>query len=110
MRLSGLLLALSLPFCSVPAWAELAVASNDGKQLQPGESQSPTQDSVSILDLGAYPPKVVGNVQVPASMIGSPNAVAVDANEKFAIVTASQKFDPADPTHPAALGRDRLPL
>jgi len=102
MRLSGLFLALGLTFCSVPAWAELAVASNDGKQLQPGESQTPTPDSVSILDLGHYPPKVLGNVQLPASMIGSPNAVAVDAREKFAIVTASQKFDPADPTHPAA--------
>jgi hypothetical protein len=102
MRPIALLLVLSLPFCSVPALAELAVAANDGKQLQPGESQTPTQDSVSVLDLGSYPPKVLGSVQVPASMIGSPNAVAVDANEKFAIVTASQKFDPADPTHPAA--------
>ena len=104
MRLSpaASFLALSILFVPVPAWAELAVAANDGKQLQPGESQTPTQDSVSILDLGSYPPKVLGSVTMPASMIGSPNAVAVDANEKFAIVTASQKFDPADPTHPAA--------
>jgi DNA-binding beta-propeller fold protein YncE len=95
-------LALSISLAPVPALAALAVAANDGKQLQPGESQTPTQDSVSIVDLGSYPPKVLGHVQVPASMIGSPNAVAVDANEKFAIVTASQKFDPADPTHPPA--------
>src|SRR5436190_10178638 len=102
MRLSGLLLALSLPFCSIPAWAELAVAANDGKQLQPGESQTPTPDSISILDLGHYPPKVLGSLEMPASMIGSPNAVVVGAGDKFAIVTASQKFDPADPAHPAA--------
>ena len=104
MRLSpaASLLALSMTLLPVPALAALAVAANDGKQLQPGESQTPTPDTVSILDLGAYPPKVLGHVQVPASMIGSPNAVAVDAKEKFAIVTASQKFDPADPTHPPA--------
>src|SRR5690348_3542253 len=103
MRLSpaASLLALSLVLLPIPALAALAVAANDGKQLQPGESQTPTQDTVSVLDMGAYPPKVLGHVHVPASMIGSPNAVAVDAKEKFAIVTASQKFDPADPTHPA---------
>lgn len=104
MRLSpaASLLTLSMALAPLPALAALAIAANDGKQLQPGESQSPTPDSVSVLDLGVYPPKVLGSVRVPASMIGSPNAVAVDANEKFAIVTASQKFDPADPTHPAA--------
>jgi len=103
MRRSRLLLGLSLSlFTAWPAWAELAVAANDGKQLQPGESQTPTPDSVTILDLGHYPPKILGQVEMPASMIGSPNAVVVGAGEKFAIVTASQKFDPADPTHPAA--------
>ncbi|HKU64097.1 MAG TPA: YncE family protein [Rhizomicrobium sp.] len=103
MRRSGLFLGLSLSLLTAwPAWAELAVTANDGKQLRPGESQTPTPDSVSILDLGHYPPKVLGSVEIPASMIGSPNAVAVGAKEKFAIVTASQKFNPADPTHPAA--------
>ena len=97
----GAFLALSLPLLSGSAWAELAVAANDGKQLIPGEPQTVTPDSVSILDLGHYPPKVIGSVEVPASMIGSPNAVAVGAGDKFAIVTASQKFNPADPLHPA---------
>jgi DNA-binding beta-propeller fold protein YncE len=105
MRLSGLLLVSSLSSLivfAVPAWAELAVAANDGKQLLAGESQTAIPDSVSILELGHYPPKLLGSVAVPASMIGSPNAVAVGAGDKFAIVTASQKFDPANPTHPAA--------
>jgi DNA-binding beta-propeller fold protein YncE len=96
-----LFLSIGLPLFSAPAWAELAVAANDGKQLLAGEPQTVTPDSVSIIDLGHYPPKVLGSVAVPASMIGSPNAVAVGADEKFAIVTASQKFNPADPMHPA---------
>src|SRR3954468_15498466 len=88
-----LFLSIGLPLFSAPAWAELAVAANDGKQLLAGEPPTVTPDSVSIIDLGHYPPKVLGSVAVPASMIGSPNAVAVGADEKFAIVTASQKFN-----------------
>src|SRR4029078_283537 len=56
--------------------------------------------SVSGLDLPAYPPRVIGQVQVPAAMIGPPEAVAVSRDESFAIVTAAQKVNPADPMHP----------
>jgi DNA-binding beta-propeller fold protein YncE len=94
-------LAASLSFFPVAAHAGLAISANDGKQLQPGET-TVTPDSVSVIDLGHYPPRVIGNVQVPAAMIGPPDAVAVAPGEKFAIVTAAQKFDPADPMHPAA--------
>ncbi|HYS46891.1 MAG TPA: beta-propeller fold lactonase family protein, partial [Rhizomicrobium sp.] len=97
---AGVLLAASL--VPVAALAGLAISANDGKQLQQGETTGQTPDSVSVIDLGHYPPKVIGSVQVPAAMIGPPDAVAVGRNEKFAIVTASQKFDPADPLHPAA--------
>jgi DNA-binding beta-propeller fold protein YncE len=96
-----MLLAAGLSLFPVAAWAALAISANDGKQLQPGEP-TVTPDSVSVIDLAHYPPKVIGNVQVPAAMIGPPDAVAVGRNEKFAIVTAAQKFDPADPMHPAA--------
>jgi DNA-binding beta-propeller fold protein YncE len=94
------LLAASL-FFPVAAHAGLAISANDGKQLQPGEPMV-TPDSISVIDLGHYPPRVIGNVQVPAAMIGPPDAVAVAPGEKLAIVTAAQKFDPADPMHPAA--------
>jgi DNA-binding beta-propeller fold protein YncE len=94
------LLAASL-FFPVAAHAGLAISANDGKQLQPDET-TVTPDSVSVIDLGHYPPRVIGNVQVPAAMIGPPDAVAVAPGEKLAIVTAAQKFDPADPMHPAA--------
>jgi DNA-binding beta-propeller fold protein YncE len=96
----SVLLAASL-FFPVAAHAGLAISANDGKQLQPDET-TVTPDSISVIDLGHYPPRVIGNVQVPAAMIGPPDAVAVAPGEKFAIVTAAQKFDPADPMHPAA--------
>jgi 6-phosphogluconolactonase (cycloisomerase 2 family) len=83
------------------AEARLAISANDGKQILKGEDIGQTPDSVSVIDLAAYPPKVIGDVRVPASMIGPPEAVAVARDESFAIVTAAQKFNPDDPTHPA---------
>src|SRR5438874_5410686 len=91
---AGVCMAASL--FPVATQAGLAISANDGKQLQQGEATGQTPDSVSVIDLGHYPPKVIGSVQVPAAMIGPPDAVAVGRNEKFAIVTAAQKFDPAD--------------
>ena len=88
--------------CALPVMAEarLAIAGNDGKQIQAGEQTGVTQDSVSVIDLAAYPPKVIGQVQVPAAMIGPPEAVAVSRDDSFAIVTAAQKINPADAAHP----------
>lgn len=108
MKIRSALLAASLSLVPACAWAGLAVSLNDGKQLQKGEAAGITPDSVSVIDLGKYPPRVVGNVRVPASMIGSPNAVVVSETEKFAIVTAAQKVNPADPMKP--LPDDRVSL
>jgi Lactonase, 7-bladed beta-propeller len=98
-RIATLAAALLLS-CSA-ANAELAISANDGKQLQKGEDTPVMPDSVSVIDLGHYPPRVIGSVEVPASMIGAPAAVAIGRNEKFAIVTASQKVNPADLMNPA---------
>jgi DNA-binding beta-propeller fold protein YncE len=89
-----------LCICSLAANARLAISGNDGAQLQKGEEGTVTPDSVSVIDLNAYPPKVIGQVQVPVAMIGPPEAVVVSRRENFAIVTASQKANPADPLHP----------
>src|SRR5690348_6492779 len=83
------------------AQARLAISGNDGAQLQKGEDIRETPDSVSVIDLAGYPPKVIGDVKVPASMIGPPEAVVVARDDSFAIVTASQKYNPADPLHAA---------
>jgi DNA-binding beta-propeller fold protein YncE len=95
-------LAALVLLCSCPAAADarLAISGNDGKQLQAGEDSKVTPDSVSVIDLNAYPPKVIGQMQVPTAMIGPPEAVAVSRDESFAIVTASQNSNPADPMRP----------
>jgi DNA-binding beta-propeller fold protein YncE len=94
------MMAAVLSLMPVSAWAGLAISANDGKQVQKGEDIGVTPDSVTVINLSVYPPKVIGDLRIPAAMIGSPNAVAIGAGEQFAIVTAAQKIDPADPTKP----------
>ena len=86
-------LAAAVIALAVPAGlsAQLAVSANDGKQLRPGDAGR-TADSVSVIDLRSYPPKTIGTVAAPASMIGPPAAVAVARNGGFALVSAAQRL------------------
>jgi DNA-binding beta-propeller fold protein YncE len=92
--------AIFLLTCSVAAaQAQLAVSGNDGKQLRPGDDPPGMRpDTVSVIDLSHYPPKVLGSVNAPASLIGPPYAVAVAPDSSFALVTCGQKPDPSDPS------------
>jgi DNA-binding beta-propeller fold protein YncE len=77
-----------------PSLAELAVSANDGKQPQLGDQpHDVVPDTLTVIDLGTYPPKKRGQVEVPYSMIGEPTSVAVAHSGLFALVTASQKYD-----------------
>jgi DNA-binding beta-propeller fold protein YncE len=84
------------------AQAQLAVSANDNKvQLVNGVVKvlpNPAPDTVSIIDLKARPPRVIAELQAPVSVVGPPLSVAVTSDESLAIVTASSKVDPADPT------------
>ena len=100
MVLKSLVLTVALLALMPGAQARLAVAAIDGKQLLAGETTGRTPDSVAVIDLSGTVPRVLGSIAVPAAMIGPPEAVAVSRDEKFAIVTASQKFNAADPLHP----------
>lgn len=93
------LLVAAIMFAASPAAARLAVAAIDGKQLVKGEETGVTPDSIAVIDLSGTP-RVIGTVAAPGAMIGPPEAVAVARDESFAIVTASQKVNPADPYRP----------
>ena len=62
----GVCVALSL--ATVPAWAQIAVSSNDHKVTQENgvtkNVVNPPADSITILDLGVLPVKVVGTIDV----------------------------------------------
>ena len=99
--ITGVCLALSL--VSAPAWAQIAVSSNDHKMTQEnGVTKNvinPQPNSITIVDLGSLPVKVVGTVDnVPGSVVGPPLSVAITPDESLALVASSSKFDPADAT------------
>jgi DNA-binding beta-propeller fold protein YncE len=101
---AGLLCASILLTASTAAFAQIAVSANDGKQLRPGEAPTTrTADHVSVLDIRSYPPKIVGSVNAPASMIGAPAAVAVARDASFALVTAIQRLNAAGELEPAGV-------
>jgi DNA-binding beta-propeller fold protein YncE len=82
--------------------AEVAVSANDGKsRINNGvvyAIENPPPDTATIIDLGVSPPKVIGEVQAPTSVVGPPQNVAVARDGSFALVASSMKADPANPT------------
>jgi DNA-binding beta-propeller fold protein YncE len=101
-RTGALVVALAaLLLASLPAAAQLAVSSNDNKAVLVNGVNTvppnPADDTVTIIDLGVLPPKVVGEVKAPSSVVGPPQNVAVAPDESIALVSSNQKLDPADP-------------
>src|SRR5262245_34587654 len=94
----ALLMLLGLSTC---VHAQLAVSSNDTKVVNvDGVNQivqNPPPDNVTIIDLGVSPPKVVGQLDAPGSVVGPPQSVAIAPDESIALVASSTKKDPSDP-------------
>ncbi|MGB2596940.1 MAG: YncE family protein [Pseudolabrys sp.] len=89
-----------LPILTVGAAAQIAVSANDNKAVLVNGANvvpdTPAADTVSIIDLGASPPKVIGEVKAPASVVGPPQSVAISRDESFALVTGAFKVDPTN--------------
>jgi len=101
--LTAALLATGL-LGAATAQAELALSISDGKmRLDNGVAKTVPggQDMLAIIDLaparGGKVPKLVAEFAVPGSIVGPPQSVAISPDESFALVTANQKIDPADP-------------
>jgi DNA-binding beta-propeller fold protein YncE len=95
------LIGIALVAGAASAAAQIAVSANDGKvRLENGTVRVVKEpvETVSLIDLGATPPAIVGEVKAPTSVAGPPTSVAVSPNEDIALVTAATKIDPADPT------------
>lgn len=98
--ITGVCVALSLG--ALEAHAQIAVSSNDHKIVQENgvnrNVANPSPDTITIMDLGALPVKVLGTVSnVPGSVVGPPLSVAITPDESIALIASSSKIDPADP-------------
>lgn len=88
----------------IDARAQILISANDGKVKLIDGVQTPVPnvpDTVTILTLNGPAPKVIGELRVPVSVIGPPQSVAIAPDGSIALVTASTKLDPADPTKTA---------
>ena len=100
------MVAVGLLVLPCGARAQIAVSANDGKQvLADGEQVVPAKplpDVVTLIDLGASPPRLLGSVAAPTSVIGPPASVAVAPDESIALVTAARKLSATGPGGQAA--------
>jgi len=102
-HVGGLALALlALPLFSFAAAAQIVVSANDNKAVFVNGVNTvppnPAADTVTVIDLGVSPPKVIGELKVPNSIVGPPQNVVITADESSALVSSNQKLDPADST------------
>ena len=101
-RVSGLAAALLIvPLFPSLAAAQLAVSANDAKAVLVNGVNTvppnPPDDTVTIIDLGVSPPKVVGELKAPSSVVGPPQNVAIAPDESIALISSNMKLDAADP-------------
>jgi DNA-binding beta-propeller fold protein YncE len=98
-RFGGLVLLAVMSIA--PVHAQIAVSSNDNKVVNvDGVNkivENPAPDNITIIDLGTSPPKIIGQLDVPGSVVGPPQSVAISPDESLALVVASTKIDPTDP-------------
>jgi len=102
LRLATVVALLAVLVIAPVAHGQLLLSTNDNKvTLVNGVTtvvKSPPPDTLTIIDLKAWPPKVVAELEVPGSVVGPPFSVALTPDESLALVTSSMKLDPNDPT------------
>jgi len=96
------ILLLITSICPRRANAQIVVSANDSKIVLVDGVQTtvrnPPADTVTIIDLSVSPPKVLGEIKAPTSVVGPPQSVAISPEGSIALVTAAMKIDPGDPT------------
>ncbi len=99
---------LALAAFGIPATAsaQIAVSANDNKmKLNDGKVEvvkSPPPDTVTVIDLGANPPKVLAELSsIPNSVVGPPFNVAVTPKQDLALIASNMALDPTDPSKTA---------
>ncbi|HET7085913.1 MAG TPA: beta-propeller fold lactonase family protein [Rhizomicrobium sp.] len=91
----AILVATVLVLTPVTAFADLAISGQDGKQVRAGDGlpMVPTPDSVATVEFSSSKaPRVIGMLNVCATQMGPPAAIAVAADYSFALSACPQKF------------------
>lgn len=82
--------------------AQIALSANDNKTVLVDGVQTvvtrPQPDTVTVIDLGVSPPRLLGSAQAPNSVIGPPQNVAIAPGAAIALVASSTTINPTDAT------------
>jgi DNA-binding beta-propeller fold protein YncE len=82
--------------------AQIAISANDNKTVLVDGVQTivknPPPDTATVIDLSVSPPRVLGSIPVPNSVIGPPQNVAIAPGGAIALIASSTKIDPNDST------------
>jgi DNA-binding beta-propeller fold protein YncE len=98
-RLPILLLAAAGALPAV-ARADVILSSNDGHSVMDATKtiiapSSPGPDTVTVIDVKSYPPKITATFEAPGSVVGPPGAIWISKDESWGIVTSATKADAA---------------
>ena len=81
---------------SGPSKHRFAVSANDNKLVLVNGIATvvpnAAPDTVAIIDMSASPPRLVAEINAPASVVGPPSSVAVAPDESFALITAAMRL------------------
>jgi DNA-binding beta-propeller fold protein YncE len=93
LRVASLLLALP-----TAAHADIVLSSNDGHSVMDAKMSIVAPDTIgpdtiSLIEVGRYPPTIKATVEVPGSVVGPPTAAWIAKDASWAIVTSATKAD-----------------
>ena len=97
------LLAAAVAAWPITGMADVVLSSNDGHTVMDAQKNQLAPDpvhpdTVTIIDVKAYPPRIKGSFDAPGSVVGPPGAIWISADESWGIVTSATKADPAAKT------------
>lgn len=92
--------AVLMSLSTLDGHAQIVVSANDNKVTlvngtTPVVPNAP-DDTVSIIDLGVNPPKLLVELKAPSSVAGPPQNVAISPDGSLALVSSHNRLDPAD--------------
>jgi DNA-binding beta-propeller fold protein YncE len=98
-RFPILLLAAAAALPAV-ARADVVLSSNDGHSVMNAAKTivAPAQvnpDTITVIDVKSYPPKIKATFEAPGSVVGPPGAIWISKDESWGIVTSATKADAA---------------
>ena len=91
---------LALVFTGAASAQTAVIALENKVVLDNGVTQvvaNPRPDGLALLDLGASPPRLLAQIELPsATVLGPPTTVAITPDGATALVSSGQMHDPAD--------------